>query len=313
MLKSIVAGILAGLFALSLSRSAAGEVINVEFEFTPFVGDPAKEDKVTTVAGTARVFLNGALFAEQDVSAKEVPVVFDEREIAPSVWVPASSCGPALRKGKNTIRIEFDPSDAKAAYRAQLRWAEVMSESTEKSEDGRFSATNQSGEGVEEKEAKGNIVFERTFQADFAADLPWHHYPAVTALNDSDKKALGEMVARRVEAFKPDFAKLYALMEGREGIDLAGVKALKCIDKAYEVGARMEAPPPAEIEFMTSGGPEVVIRAKKGMLFFLSDMSVFEKITDEDVQMCAGMALSVVYPPRLVVVRSAAGAWEIAY
>ena len=91
------------------------------------------------------------------------------------------------------------------------------------------------------------------------------------------------------------------------------MKAAKCLDKAYAAGARIAAPPAAEIEFVTTGSPEVVVRAKQGMLFFPADMSVFEKITDEDVQMCIGMALSVVYPPRLVVVRSAAGAWEVAY
>ena len=189
--------IIAGVLALSFSTAAAAEVVNVEFKFTPFVGDPAKEDKVTTVAGTARVFLNGVPYAEQEVGAGEVPVMFDEREIAASVWVPTASCGPALRQGKNTIRIEFEPADAKAAYRAQLRWAYVMSESTEEGDDGRYAATNQAGEGVEEKEAKGNVIFEREFQADFAADLPWHHYPAVTPSTMRTSKALGALVAER--------------------------------------------------------------------------------------------------------------------
>ncbi len=35
------------------------------------------------------------------------------------------SAGPAVRKGRNRIRIEFDPVDAKAAYRARLSWATV--------------------------------------------------------------------------------------------------------------------------------------------------------------------------------------------
>jgi hypothetical protein len=64
---------------------------------------------------------------------------------------------------------------------------------------------------------------------------------------------------------------------------------------------------------VTSGNPEVVVRAKNGMLFFPSDMPVFEKITDEDVQMCVEVAPSVVCQPRLVVVRSASGAWKAAY
>ena len=305
-----------GLVALSVSTASAAsgaEVINVEFKFTPFVGDPAKEDVVRTVAGTARVFLNGAPYAEQEVSEQEAPVLFEAREIAPSVWLPAQSFGPALRKGKNSLRIEFSPSDAKAAYRAQLRWAAVLDESTEKSGEGQYSATNQAGEGVEEKQATGTIVFEREFQADFAADLPWHHYPAVTSLGENDKKALAALVARRVEAFQPDFAKLYALLEGREGVDVAAIKVSKCLSTAYQAGARIAAPPAAEIDVALTGGPEVIIRAAKGPLFFPADMSAFEKIEDPDVQMCVGAVFAAAYPPHLAAVRNAAGGWEVAY
>lgn len=307
----VLCGVLCGV--AGSVETAGAEVLNVEFKFTPFTGDPAASDVVQTVAGTARVFLNGVPYADQEVSEREVPVLFDEREVASAVWVPASSCGPALRKGKNTIRIEFTPADNDAAYRAQLRWASVMSEATEQEDEGRFSATNQAGEGVEEKEAKGTVTFEREFEADFATDLPWHHYPAVTALTDADRKALGQLVARRVEAFRPDFAGVYAILESAEGLDLAAVKEAKCLDTIYEAGARLQSASASEIEFVVTGGPEVVIRAKSGLLYLPEDISVFEKIEDEDLQMCAGVALSVAYPQRLVVVRSPAGVWEVAY
>ncbi len=292
---------------------ASAEVLNVEFKFTPFTGDPAASDAVQTVAGTARVFLNDVLFAEQEVREGEVPVMFDEREVAAAVWIPTASCGPVVRKGTNTIRIEFTPADNDANYRAQLRWASVMSEATEQEDEGRFSATNQAGEGVEDKEAKGAITFEREFEADFATDLPWHHYPVVTALTDADQKALGELVVRRLDAFRPDFSGVYALLERAEGLDLAAVKEAKCLDKIYEAGARLKAAPSDEIEFLATGNPEVLIRAKSGMLYLPEDMSVFEKIEDEDLHMCAGVALSVAYPQRLAVVRTPAGVWEVVY
>ncbi len=303
----------AGLAALSCAAAATAEVVNVEFEFTPYVGDPAVEDMVRTVSGTASVFLNGVLYAEQEVGEEELPVMFDERQIAPAVWLPTESCGPALRKGRNTIRVEFTPADGKATYHAQLRWASVTDESTEESAEGSYSATNQVDNGFEEKEAAGPVTFERAFQADFAADQPWHHYPAVTSLDETDRQALAALVAERVGAFLPDFAGLYAILEANEEVEVAEVREAKCLDQAYAAGVRIASVPAEEMEFVTTGNPEVLIRARGESLFFPADVTAFERIEDEDMQMCAGFALSVVYPPRLVAVRSPSGAWLIAY
>src|SRR6185369_12718474 len=88
----------------------SAKVLNVEFKFAPYVGD-SKSDKVETVAGTARVFLNNVPIGEQEVQKQEVPVMFVEREIAAAVWVPVESLGPAVRRGKNTFRIDFEPTD----------------------------------------------------------------------------------------------------------------------------------------------------------------------------------------------------------
>ena len=123
------------LLALIWSSAASAGVLNVEFKFTPFTGDPATADQVQSVPGKAFVFMNGVPIADQEIREEELPVLFDEREISPSVWIPTESLGPALRKGKNTIRIEFTPDDAKVKYRAQLRWASVMDEATESSEE----------------------------------------------------------------------------------------------------------------------------------------------------------------------------------
>jgi hypothetical protein len=106
-------------------------VINVEFKFTPFTGNAKQDEQVTTVAGKARVYLNNIFLAEQEVRQEKLPVLFEAREVAPSVWVPVASVGPALRRGRNTIRFDFEPGDAKASYRAQLRWAVVNDEATE--------------------------------------------------------------------------------------------------------------------------------------------------------------------------------------
>lgn len=101
-MRRIGATLLLLLLVVPLTRAA---VINVEFKFTPFVGDPAKDEKVTTVPGKATVFINNVPFAEQEVREEELPVLFEEHEVAPSLWIPMSSVGPVVRKGKNKIRI----------------------------------------------------------------------------------------------------------------------------------------------------------------------------------------------------------------
>jgi hypothetical protein len=292
---------------------ASAGVVNVEFKFTPYTGD-LKQDQVQTVPGKAQVFINNMLYAEQDVQKEMVPVIFDDREIAPSVWVPMNSAGPILRKGKNSVRIEFLPSDAKAPYNAQLTWASVMDQTTEtESSPGTSTSTNQSGEGMDSKKASGKIVFERDFIADFATDRAWHHYPAVASLSDADKQQIAAAVAARAAGFKPGFVDSYKLLEGQEGVDLAAIKKSKCLDSAYAVGVRVTAPTADQMEYSLTGNPEVVVSRKGGALFDTGKPELFAKIKGDDNQMCAGMVISVSYPPRLSFVRTPAGAWEVVY
>jgi hypothetical protein len=305
---------LALLLLLSWCSLAAAGVVNVEFNFTPFVGDPVTADTVETVPGKASVFINNVPMAEQEVAKKEVPVLFKEREISPAVWVPAQSLGPAVRKGKNRIRIEFQPADPTATYRAQLRWASVTDQVT-KTEDapGRMRETNQSGEGVDDRKSTGRIVFEREFIADFAADLPWHHYPPVTALSDRDRQELATLVKARAQTFRPNFAGAYQILKNVGNINPDEMKKIKCLDKAYAAGVRIVAPPLEQLDFVLSGNPEVVIQGRTGSLFSPKDPEAFDRIKDDDARMCAGIVFSILFPPRLVVVRAASGKWEVVY
>ncbi len=291
---------------------APAKVLNVEFKFTPFTGDP-KEDHVETVAGKVVVFLDNVPIAEQVVRKDTVPVIFEEREIAPSVWVPAQSLGPAVRKGKNTIRVEFEPADASTPYRAQLRWATVTDQVKEESAPGTYKGTNQADQGVDDKQATGKLVMEREFFADFATDRAWHHLPPVTSLTDEDKQQLTTLVRTRADWFKPEFASVYKALEGKGDVDAARVRKTKCLDAAYKAGVRITAVPDGELEFVTTGGPEVVVRGKNGFLY-PPDPKTFERIKGDDVQMCAGMVLTLVYQSRLVAARAgASGAWEVVY
>jgi hypothetical protein len=173
--------------------------------------------------------------------------------------------------------------------------------------------TNQANEGVENRQdLKGKVVFEREFEGDFAPDRPWHHYPAVTSLTEADKQAITDLLKQRAEWFKPDFSDFYKAIEANEAVSLANVRKARCLEAAYKAGVRIAAPKVSELEFTPSGGPEIVVLRKNGMLFPL-DEKTLAPIKNENTQMCAGMALSVVYPKQLAAVRTPEGKWEIAY
>jgi hypothetical protein len=86
----------------------------------------------------------------------------------------------------------------------------------------------------------------------------------------------------------------------------------KCLDQAYAAGKRVAALPQNQLDFAITGNQEVVT-LKDGAPLFTFDEESFERIKDFDVKMCATIVLPLAFPPRLVVVRSPSGAWEVAY
>ena len=289
------------------SHGVVAAVINFEVQFTPFTGD-IKKSEVQTVPGKASVYLNNVPIAEQDVEKKSVPVLFDNREIAPAVWVPVKSLGGLVRKGKNTLRIEFVPTDAKAAYQSRLQWNEV----TDSVRSAPGTSTNRGGEGMETKASQGKAVFEKEFAGDFATELPWHKYPPVASLTDDDKQKLIALVKERADAFKPKFDSIYQILGTKPEVQVAEIRKIGCLEKAHAAGVRVPVPNAAELEFATTGTSAVVI-ARKGGWLYPFDQKAFAKVKGEQVQMCAGIALSVAYPPRLVVARAPDGRWEVVY
>ena len=82
----------------------------------------------------------------------------------------------------------------------------------EDEEPGSIRSTNRANEGVDDRKAvKGKVVFEREFRADFAQDLPWHHYPPITSLAEDDKQKIAGLLKARADWFKPDF---YCALQG---------------------------------------------------------------------------------------------------
>ena len=161
------------------------------------------------------------------------------------------------------------------AYRAQLRWASVTDEPTEEVAPGSVKSTNQANEGVDDRKAlQGKVVFEREFAADFALDLPWHHYPAVTSLTDEDKQKIALLLKTRAEWFQPDFASVYKAIDDNESLKVDDVRRARCLEAVYKLGVRVTAPPAAELEFTTTNGPEVMVTRKDGSLFGLGRKNV---------------------------------------
>lgn len=297
---------------LTASSPLHAKVLNVEFKFTPFTGD-VKEDHVQSVAGKARVLINNVPLPDQEVEAQSLPVMFDEREIAPAVWIPIQSLGAIVRHGKNTIRIEFTPSDTAAQYHAQLRWASVLDSVKEEDNGGARRSTNQDNEGVETKDGSGPLTFEREFTADFADDKPFHHYPPITALTDDDKTELTALVKSRVDALKPDFSAIYKLVQqAKPDARIAQIRKAKCLDAAYAAGVRMTAPDDADLQFVTTGQPEVIIQRAEGELFSVN-RDAFAKLKGDEAKMCAAMTLGMAFPARLIVVKDADGKWGVPY
>jgi hypothetical protein len=305
------------LFAMLLccSTVAGARVTSIEFNFSPFTGD-IKADHVKLVAGKAVVFVNNVPIAMSDVEAHDVPVIFANREVGSAVWVTAGSMGPALRRGKNKIRIEFTPAGG-GAYSAQMRWASVTDKETKMSSGNTASSTNQADEGAEVRAGSGKMVFERSFDADFAADLPWQHYAAVTALTDADKQALAALAAARATMFKPDFSAVYQKLKETSTpglqLDLAGIRSSKVLDKGYAAGVRVVPPTVDKIDFVLTGNPEVVVRGKTAEGLYPIDEKAIRRVKGEEVQMGLGMVLGVLYPPQFVAVKDPAGKWVVVY
>jgi hypothetical protein len=296
-------------FSLAFATIAPAAVMNVEFKFTPFSGDPARDKEVTMVPGKAEVFINNVPIAEEELREEKLAITPESHDVGPGVAVPISSAGSVVRKGKNKFRLEFRPNDAAKFYDAQLRWSFLSDQPThDLGPDGSGSLTN---EGVDDrKSTKGKVVFERDFTAAFALDFPWHHYPAVTSLTEDDKKKIVALLQARVAWFQPNFSALYKAIEDDESLKADDVRKAQCLEAAYKAGVRVSAPQAGELNFTMTGGPEVMVARENGTLFGL-DEKTFAGVQDEETQACASVVLASVYPGRIGAVHKPDGAWEI--
>jgi hypothetical protein len=151
---------------------ACAEVVGVRF--AAYAGDPEKDPQsIQQLPGVLRVFVNQYLYAEHKMKSKNYrfPRSAQSRK---SLGIAVKEFGPRVRRGKNTIELEFEPADANQDYFASISVVSV--------EVLRYSS---SGESVK---SKGIAYFPVPFTSATAVDLPWHHYPPVTTLSVGDKQ-----------------------------------------------------------------------------------------------------------------------------
>ena len=291
---------------------ATPAVVNVEFNFSPYTGNPDKEDVIVFVPGQARLFINGLPFAEVEVRQQKYKIIFSDREISSApVNLTGESFGASLRKSKNMLRVEFVPADSKRPYTAELAWASVTDAPAEtRDARGVVSSTNLSQKGKERKAAQGTAVFEREFQADFAIDRPWHRYPPVKDLSEADRQQIRTVVAQRLDALQPDFKVLYEWLE-RNGFKVAEIRKQKILEQIRASGLRIRVADAARLEFVLGSGPAVMVKGTGGApVYRPQNPQVLSKIADKGEQDFAMSILPQVFPARLLVARAPSGAWE---
>ncbi|AXK39482.1 hypothetical protein DWG20_08565 [Crenobacter cavernae] len=151
--------------ALLLGASALAQAeVNMEFKFTPFVGAENEAGKIEVMPGTARIYVNGALHSERKLA--KASVLADGGGVAPSLSLPVSSLGEKLKRGANTLRVEFRPADANKRYRVQFGWAAASDSIGAADDAGRRRSGNQaSSTGRQTRDAVGPVAFESRFSA----------------------------------------------------------------------------------------------------------------------------------------------------
>ena len=105
------------------------------------------------------------------------------------------------------------------------------------------------------------------------------------------------------------FEPIYKLLAAKPEVHVAEIRKMGCLEKAYAAGVRVPVPAATELEFSTTGSAVVVVARKGGLYPF--DRKSFAKLKGEEMQMCAGIVLTMMYPPRLVVAKAPDGRWEV--
>ncbi|MFN5221629.1 MAG: hypothetical protein ACK5FE_12105 [Cyanobacteriota bacterium] len=299
---------------VSGSSPALAEVLNLEFGFTAFRGDPATADRVPTVAGKAELEINGLPLLEKELEADQAMVLFAERRLSPGLWLPMESFRRLLRRQGNSLVLRFTPRQVGAPYSAQLSWNSVEdSVSQRRQVEGnrvRLEATNETDRGSERRDSRGPVEFRRSFDAPFADEQPWQSQPPIQTIQPADRSAILALVRARRDLYAADMTAAYRLLEGFPGLDAAVLRQQGCLEQAWRQGVRVKPLQGESLQLLPTGGPVVVVRPGRGELFPLQvPPGMVDRLSLEQT-LCVSGALVGLLPPWMGFVQDGQGGWR---
>lgn len=290
---------------------AHAAVSGLEFSFSPYLGNPDQNDAIMLVGGEARIYVNGLPHIEVEVRERKHVMNSAGRDITPAaVIIDVASFGTLLRKGRNTLRVDFFPADYKRAYTVELRWTPVGDATT-----GPRAAKGAAARGPVEPSrerinARSAVRIEREFDADFATGRAWHQYPAVTALSDADREQIRALLVQRLHALQPGFGVFYAWL-ARNNFVVAEIRKDRVPEKIQAAGLLVRMADTGRLEFLIGPGAGVMVKPPlKEPLYWPENPSVLSRISDAAAQEFARSILPRLFPTRLMVARNADGVWE---
>ncbi len=319
--RSLLAPALA--LATTLTPLAAlANTVNGEITFTPYRGDLGQAKERPTLPGRVEVELNGVPLLDDPLEARKALVMGlggAAPELSPAFWLQLRGLQPVLRRGPNLLQLRFTPIDAQVRYRSQFRWAVVSDQTTTSTTpQGSTLSTNLGAEGGEVRDSQGPVSFTYRFEAPYARAESWHDDPPIRSLEQSDRAAILALLAHRVALLSPDFSGAYQRFATQPtdrgfAFHVDAMRKNRCLERGYAAGARVAAPPPADVRLITTDSPVVVARSVGTSLFRPANLPGTQArlaALPQDVGFCFELASRVLFPPRLLLVKGRDGQWK---
>ncbi|MBI2265000.1 MAG: hypothetical protein HYU64_07490 [Armatimonadetes bacterium] len=294
------------------------KTLNLEFNFGAYVRDSNDKSQVLCVPGEIILRVNDAFVYKTETTGEPLTSTF-ENEVSLPLAGNVLSLGPVVRKGPNKLVFEFIPRDSSMEYEIELRFSRVMDQAKlERTSGGTFQGGNLSALEAIHNNEKGRVAIEKTVDADFAQDRPWHHYPPVSSLTEGDRKALLSALKGKADLFSiGNFPKLIQeLKAGTQFQATPEVQKLlrKGLEKYLKRHKALNLLSLEKMEFLLTGRQEVLIlrKGEEGFLVNLDpDDAAKAGLTMDEGSVLAGAVAQFFW--KTAYARNPQGLWERVY